>query len=151
MVIIGKEETLKDKIIIMEIKLYKLNLNSREKKLSPYTLTIEGRQITYFNIHKEHTKSIVETKFYTFERDNKYKHRFKNLKLNYRFMINGNDEWEDDSIAFLQGYVRLNFYQIVKLNWIHNKSWIQKPENIKWLISIPISIFTAYVTSKLTS
>lgn len=136
----------------MEIKLYKLHINKKEKNLTPLTLIIEGRQITHIYIpENKPNNGYSETKFYTYERDNKYKHQYKKLKLNYRFSIEGDDEFDDDDIANFEGYTHLGLIQSLRLKWFHNKTWLQQPENIKWLISIPISIATACITTYITS
>jgi len=67
----------------------------------------------------------------------------------------GNDgrvyEYEDySSISGVEGYAHLGVFQSMKLNWLFGRTWLQNENNIKWLISIPLSILTAYITTILT-
>ena len=73
------------------------------------------------------------------------------MKLNHKITIYHSHEDDLASIAGMEGYVHLNMFQQIYLGWIFQRNWVQQTENIKWLISIPISIITAYITSKLTS
>ena len=139
----------------MKIKLYKLNIYTSEKKLDPLDFEIEGKLISYFEPPNDPSSDffhdgIFEERFFNYEYDNSYKYKFKNLKLNHRFRIHPFHENDDATISGFVGYGHLSLIMRLKLDWIFRKTWFQKPENIKWLISIPIAILTAWLTSIFT-
>ncbi|MBP2831983.1 hypothetical protein J8281_07250 [Aquimarina sp. U1-2] len=139
----------------MNIKLYKININTREEDLNPIELDIDGRLISYLQVpcysNPDYPRDVFfEERHYEYEYDNSYKSKFKKLKLNYRFMIGDDgDNFDDATIANLVGYAHLNYIQRIKLAWIFKRAWIQKNENIKWLAGLLISFALGYITAKL--
>ncbi|RLD77480.1 MAG: hypothetical protein DRJ10_11865 [Bacteroidetes bacterium] len=92
-----------------------------------------------------------EKRLFDYKYDNSFIKEFGELKLNHKittYQIHDNDY---ASIAGTEGYVHFNLYQKIVLGWTFQRNCLQNPENIKWLIGIPISIITAYITAKLTS
>ena len=138
----------------MKIKLYKININTRERKLNPIELDIDGRLISYFQ-EPDYSNTdypcdgFFEERFYEYKYDNSYKIKFKKLKLNYRFMISEEYNFDDATIANLVGYAHLNYIQRIKLALIFKRAWIQKNENIKWLAGFLISFALGYITARL--
>ena len=114
----------------MNIKLYKININTREGNLNPIELDIDGKIISYiqapcYSDPDYPSNGFFEERLYEYEYDNSYKSKFKKLKLNYRFMIRDNgDEFDDATIANLEGYAHLNYIQRIKLAWIFKRAWI---------------------------
>ncbi len=130
-------------------------MSSRLKDLKPIRLDIKGRIIDYieepdFSDPEFPEYGFYEKASYSYDKDNLYKYEFPSLKLNYRISIHHEHEFDDKTIAGLEGYVHLTLYQQIKIGWFFGKNWFQNKENIKWLISIPISIATAYITTLLT-
>lgn len=84
-------------------------------------------------------EGFAEERFYNYEYDNSYRTKFMKLKLNHRFMINEIDEFDNATISNLVGYVHLNYFKKIKLDWIFKKMWVQKTENTKWLIGFVVT------------
>lgn len=85
---------------------------------------------------------------FDYKYDNYYKYEFPKLRLNYRLTFYHQENGDEMSeLTGMRAYAHLNIPQRIYLSWIFRRSWIQKSENIKWLISIPISIFTALITT----
>ncbi len=140
----------------MKIKLYQgVNEDTNKEDLVYREFEIIGRMIHYlqlpeYNINPEYDVSgFYERRFFKYEYDNSYKWEFGSLKLNYKLTIYNLYEGEGEYITGDIGYVHLNIINRIQLGWIFQQNWLQKPENIKWLISIPISILTAYITTKI--
>jgi len=118
-------------------------------------LISKGKLITYFEPPNDSDSEyshdgFLEERFFNYKYDNSYKFKFKNLKLNHRFTIHPFHEDDDAINSGFVGYGHLSFINRLRLDWMFRKTWFQKPENIKWLISIPIAISTAWLTSILT-
>ena len=137
----------------MKIKLYK-NVweEASEEELKPIELTIEGKLATYCEAPdpKWDSSGEIATRTFIYERDTTYTKRFKKIKPNHRFEIYSSHDYDDSFIAGLRGYAHLSFFQRCVLDWSFERTWLQKSENIKWLISIPISILIGYITARLT-
>ena len=135
----------------MKIKLYKININTRERDLNPMEFDIDGRLISYFEEPDYSDPDYSNYGFfyerdYDYKYDNKYKNKFRKLKLNYQFIIRDNgDEFDDATIANFEGYAHLNYIQRIKMAWIFKRAWIQNNENMKWLIGLIMSFLTGYL------
>lgn len=139
----------------MKIKLYEININTREKNLHPINLEIDGKLISYpeypdYSNSDYPSDGFFEERFFNYEYDNSFKTKFKKLKLNYRFMINAMHEEDDATIANVVGYGHLNYFKKIRLDWIFKKTWIQNNENIKWLLGLIASFVTGYLIGKWT-
>ncbi len=145
----------------MKIKFYtNVHEDAEEKNLEFFDIEIVGKIIRY----SRYPKTITEVeeygyedsmRFFNYEYDTKYKNIFPNIKLNCFIKIQSSEAENElllqSSIGGKNGYCHLNFFQKFKLSWCFKNTWIQKSENIKWLVSIPISILTAYITTILLS
>ena len=141
----------------MKIKLYQPGLFINEQDMRVFNLEINHKIIQYGDLiydQEEIPYPIFEERHYKFEKDTRYYGKYPKLKLNHKFVIYrayDDDIYgrDDGIIAGLEGYTRLNWIKRFRLNWIFGKTWFQQSENIKWLISIPISIITAWITAKI--
>ena len=144
----------------IKTKLYRMYETVSLNNIDTYAVEIRGKMIHYEtpDIYDEDNNIPIgpgenEDRFYIYEKNKAYFMYIPELKLNYKIYIAplsyapGDD---DLLIANETYYCHLNKWEALKLNWFHKKTWIQKTENIKWLISIPISIFVAYITTKFT-
>ena len=140
----------------MKIKLYKVHEDSDIEDLKYIDFEINGRMIHFIQKPDYSDPEYIENGYYekrlfNYEYDNSFKKEFGKLKLNHKITIYHSREDDCSSIAGILGFVHLNMFQRINLGWSFQRNWLQNPENIKWLISIPISILTAYITAKLTS
>jgi len=93
----------------------------------------------------------IETREFNCKYDNTYLYEFRRNRLNYKitfYHMHENDNWYLPQIDW---YTYLNLIQRQKIEYIFWRHWIQKPENIKWLFSIPVSIITTLLTLYFTS
>lgn len=124
----------------MKLKIYQLWEDANESNLRYTEVEVRGNYLEYTHIpeapyqddHFENTR-----RFFTYTKDVSYEKMFKAIKPNYFFEIfqsnvyKGSDE---SSIAGLNGYAHLNFFQKNYLDWNNNKHWLQHPS--KWLGTI---------------
>ena len=140
----------------MKIKLYKVHEDSYIKDLKFIEFEINGRMIHFIQLPDYSDSEYPEDGYYekrlfNYKYDNSFKKEFGKLKLNHKITIFHSHENDSASIAGTEGYVHLTMFQRINLGWSFQRNWLQNPENVKWLISIPISILTAYITVKLTN
>lgn len=140
----------------MKIKLYKVYENTDYEDLKHIDFEIIGRMIHFiqqpdFSNSENIENGTYEKRFFNYEFDNSFKKEFSKLNLNHKIIIYHSHEDDASDISGTVGYVHLSIIQRIKLGWTFQRNWLQKPENIRWLISIPISILTAYITAKLVS
>lgn len=134
----------------MKIQLYKVYPGITEKQLKPIKIEINGKLATLFERGSDDIPWPT-TKIFSCEKDNTFQKEFKKLPLNYKFTFYPRHEDDDDLLASLEGYAHLNYINRKKIDWLFNRHWLQKSENIKWLISIPLSIITALATTWLAN
>jgi len=135
----------------MKIKIFHAYPNKIIDELKSFDMEIEGKLATYFEKLKpgEQPDYPPITRVFNCNYDNTYSRAFN---LNYLFELQGlldEDTMEDPDADMFPwwGYAHLNLIQRLILSWTFKRNWLQKPENIKWLISIPISILTALITT----
>ncbi|MDD4412204.1 MAG: hypothetical protein PHR00_00970 [Patescibacteria group bacterium] len=134
----------------MEIKLYyNIYPGIAREELKIINITLNGKMGLYFEKFSanELLESPPETRRFECEYNNDYKKEFNNLNYRFKFFHNHCDD--DSFLGGKEGYAHLNSWEKIKIEWLFKRSWFQQKENIKWLISIPISILTAWITSYL--
>ncbi|MCX6733922.1 MAG: hypothetical protein NTX63_03850 [Candidatus Peregrinibacteria bacterium] len=134
----------------MKINIYKPNLGIRLKKLTSIQVEINGKIATHFE-RTEDNLPWPTSKVFSCETDNTYEKEFEELKLNHRFTFFASHESDDDLLANLTGYAHLNFFKKTKMDWLFKRHWLQKGDNVKWLIGVPLSIITALLTTWLAN
>jgi hypothetical protein len=129
------------------------------------TIKINKNFIEYTSLPKNEIEVVGQMyenskRMFTYHFDNTFTHIFPGICLNTRIkvshskihgLVEDHFEYEDvSSIGGLDGYCHLNTLQRFLLAWSFKNTWLQNPENIKWLISIPLSILTSYITTVLS-
>ena len=150
-------------IVFMKIRLYTNTYeDAQEEDLRYLDIEVDNKHVKYCltpQTKEEISEGLYEfsNRFFSYKKDTRYKNIFPDLKLNYYISIDKSsleyktDYYSDEStIGGKEGYCYLNQYQAFELNWAFGKTWFQQSENIKWLISIPLSILTAWITTLLT-
>lgn len=130
----------------MKIKIYRPYLGIDPEELVPIEVEINGKVVTYCIIRTEEGYPFPEQGFFACEPDNNFEKQFQNLKLNHRFTFHQSFPDDDSSLVGELGYAHLNFIKKTRINWIFKRHWLQKEDNIKWLIAIPIAIMTTLIT-----
>lgn len=140
----------------MKIKLYKVHIDSNYEDLKHIDFEIRGKMIHFIQKPDYSDSEYIENgyhekRLFNYEKNNNFIKEFGKLNLNHKITIYHSHEDDCANIAGTVGYVHLNMIQRINLGWTFKRNWIQKSENLKWLISIPVSIITAYITAKITS
>lgn len=134
----------------MKIKLYKPYPGISEEKMTPIEINISGKlgehiQLLFDKEYSEIPNGIdVAVNVFHCEKDNTYKKVFKKINLNYRFKFYHTHEYDDSSLAGIEGYTYLNFYKKMKIEWLFKRSWFQQNKNIKWFLGIIITCAFAF-------
>lgn len=136
----------------MKIELFTLFIGKYEEDLIPIRISINGKLATYCEAYFSEEDSwdvIYEIKEFSYEFDNTFYKEYK-FKPNIKFVIFPVCEDDDDHITNTTAFAHLSYIKRLRLDWTFRKCWIQNSENLKWLISIPMSIITALITTYLT-
>lgn len=121
----------------MDMKLHVFSINQREEQ-EKYLATLNR---TYIIVYKDSDVSgglILHDRirgFYTFISN-------KDFEMRYSEGINMQINIIDMGKIF---YAKVGFIDRMKLYYFHKRLWIQKEENIRWLLNMIIVIIATYV------
>lgn len=140
----------------MNIKLYIVHPDMHGSEMpNSFEFSIKGKTITYISYPDYSNPEFpfdgyAEKRLFSYDFDNTYRRTFLKLKLNHCFYIDRMHDDDDSEIADLKGYVHLNWYKRVRLGWYFRKTWIQKSDNLKWLIGLIVSLLSGFFLGRIT-
>ena len=130
----------------MEIDLYSV-CTGNAKKIE--TVKLKNQRLIHSIKPKIEIKDIGDLNVlkpkYKYEIDKSLKPLFKE-KLNAKILYHdlNRESFEDASIA----YTKLHWHQKIQISWQFGNCWIQKPNNIMWIINIIVAILAVIFAAK---
>ena len=130
---------------VIPVDLYFCSPNTMERFMKPKSCFIYKRVIHYQEVEFENKddktpfSNYEEKEEFKFFLDNTYSNLYKNIKPNCRFDIGKSNIESDGVIGGYSLYAKLGRLDIYRLQWIFKKTWLQKSENVKWIISMFLS------------
>ncbi len=100
-----------------------------------YILVYETKNVTVGGLIGGETKEGL----YTFIANKDFKLKYRQ-DLNVQFLIIGQD---------LNYFANVGFCNRMKLYFFHKRLWVQKEENIRWLMNVIIAIVATYAAFKI--